>query len=219
MANAPYLGRGQTGSRADVPWSLVGAGWRLVQPGSPGGAGSSLFLYDPVDGRYLISDQLAAKTTVVGWSPDGTHAALQVSDRLDQIDLHSGKIGTIANGLTFVTYTRPRGLAVLASTTEDLQRYGTDGSLQLTYSNRIDGVGSLVRGVNSIFYTDDGSAFVATGADRGVLISNGGAPLRDYDPPVGMTSCHPLDPGAAASSWSTACPASIGSPCIYKRLR
>lgn len=188
----PYLGPGQTGARTAVPWTLVEAGWRLVQPGSQAGPGSSLYLYDPADGRYLISDQLAAKATVVGWSPDGIHAALQLPDRLDQIDLRSGKISTIVQGSTFVTYTRPHGLAVLVSSATDLRRFGTDGSLQLRYSNDMNGIGSLVRGPNSIFYTDDGAAFVATGVDRAVLISNAGAPLRAYDLPAGMTTCHPM---------------------------
>lgn len=194
QAVAPYLSSGQTGSLKDVAWSLVGAGWRLLQPAETGNTGRSLFLYDPADGRYLISDQLAADTKLVGWSPDGRHAALQLPDELDQIDLHTGQISPIVSGQNFITYTRPHGLAVLVSSDSGLQRYGTDGTHQLSYPNNINGVGKLGGQPNSMFYLADGSAFVTMGASEAILLSNSGAPLRSYNVPAGRTDCHPIRP-------------------------
>ena len=42
IAGPGYLPRGQTGSRDEVPWSAVGAGWRLLLPATGAqGAGRS----------------------------------------------------------------------------------------------------------------------------------------------------------------------------------
>lgn len=180
-----FLSAGQTGQRSEVPWSKVGAGWRLIQPANQ----KALYLYDPADGRYLISDQLAADATVKAWSPDGRNAALQLPDRIDQIDLHTGAISPIVGGRVFVAYTRPRGLAVLVTGAESMQRYGTDGTLQLTYDNNMNGIGALV---GSALYTADGSSFVVNGADRAFLISNSGDPLQSYNIPAGMSNCRSI---------------------------
>jgi hypothetical protein len=77
-----YLGQGQTGSRDQVPWPLVGTGWRLLQPLGPASATTrSLYLYDPVDGRYLITDRLPAGGRLLAWSPDGARALVQTHRR------------------------------------------------------------------------------------------------------------------------------------------
>jgi hypothetical protein len=193
-----YLPAGQTGARDDVPWSAVGSGWRLVQPNDATGPSAALYLYDPAGGRYLITDQLPNKAHVVGWSPDGQRAMLQTyndsSPRYQQVELSSGKVQA---GFTqylsfFVSYTQPRGLAVLVQGqvqgTPRLLRYGTDGTLQLAYPPSIAGL--RLYGYQAL-YTADGSQFVTQAGDYSVLLSNGGQLVQQYALPSSYLSCRP----------------------------
>lgn len=194
------LSRGPTGSRDDVPWSAVSAGWRLVQPLANGtGKSSNLYLYDPAGGRYLITDELPAGAILTAWSPDGTRAMLQTygdSDRFQQVDLHSGKLlAAFSQYLgSFVGYTQPRGLAVLVrgqvQGTERLLRYSPDGAMQLAYPPLIDGVGPLH---TEAFYTPDGTQFVTSAGNYSVLLSNDGTLSRRYPlPNQSVQSCQPM---------------------------
>lgn len=190
---APYLGAGQTGARTDVPWRLVGAGWRLIQPSRADGPSASLFLYDPAGGRYLISDGLPTRSVLAGWSPDGGQAAIQLPDGggVAQLGLRDGRLRRLVTGsISFLNYTRPRGLAMLVTGPDGLKRYGLDGKLQLTYPDKLNGIGTLL-GFPAV-YTADGSAFVTQGADRAFLLGNNGDPQRSYDPPAGYTGCRAL---------------------------
>ncbi|MEO6501465.1 MAG: hypothetical protein ABIQ09_06085, partial [Jatrophihabitantaceae bacterium] len=160
---APYLPRGQQGSRSQVPWSAVGPGWRLLKPA--GDLSTTLYLYNPVGGRYLISDQLPPQAQLLAWSPDGERALLSTAGRYDQLRLRSGQLdtGPQLEDTSFLTYTQPRGLAMLfhhgdSAGKFSLRRYALDGTLQLTYPTTIKGVAGEVAG--SGLYTADGSALV-----------------------------------------------------------
>jgi hypothetical protein len=196
-----YLARGKTGSRADVPWSAVGSGWRLMQPHDAHDAMTpELYLYDPAGGRYLISDQLPGSAKLVAWSPDGQRAMLQSTDsntdRFQQLDLRSGQLdaGFTQYVGSFVSYTQPRGLAVLVEGTVQgalrLLRYGADGTLQLVYPPTVDG--SVL--ISKALYTADGSQFVGNaGGVRAVLMTNSGQLVRSYPfSQASDRSCIPL---------------------------
>jgi len=195
-----YLPAGQTGARDDVPWSAVGTGWRLVQPAVVGAKSSALYLYDPAGGRYLISDQLPGSGTLVAWSPDGQRAMVQTYDsdytRLQELDLNTGQLATGFSQYQggFVSYTQPRGLAVIVSAQVQgatrILRYGTDGTMQLIYPPGVAAGGPLTV---AVLYAADGSQFVASVSQHSELISNGGQLVRQYPLPLATdTVCQPL---------------------------
>ena len=83
------LPAGQTGSRADVPWNQVGAGWSLAEfsTGQPnpsgqyvGGGQMTVYLVDPAGGRYVLFRQPAGESPwrLLAWSGDGTRALFEV---------------------------------------------------------------------------------------------------------------------------------------------
>ena len=136
-----------------MPWSAVGAGWRLVLPNTAASSSpTSLYLYDPAGGRYLIKDRLSAGTAVLAWSPDGTRAMLRTYDKdgaqhLQEVNLRSGAMTTHFPGSDVVSYTQPKGLAVLIQEgmngTARLLRYSTTGQLEHTYPTELPGHGEL----------------------------------------------------------------------------
>ncbi|MDQ1743638.1 MAG: hypothetical protein QOE23_1977 [Pseudonocardiales bacterium] len=198
----PYLPRGQQGSRSQVPWSAVGSGWRLLLPYNAGDPSpASLYLYDPAGGRYLISDRLPANTLLVAWSPDGARAMVRsISNdetRYQEVSLRSGELSTgfTTRASSFVSYTQPKGLAVLLQQTVDgverLVRYSTAGHLLHSYAADLAGHGRL--DAASALYLPDGGQFVAA-IDRGplVLVSNAGDLVRAYPLPDGYANCVPV---------------------------
>ncbi|HEX8081380.1 MAG TPA: hypothetical protein VF557_14310 [Jatrophihabitans sp.] len=211
----PSLLRGQEGARSQVPWSEVGPGWRLLKPA--GDLSTRLYLYNPAGGRYLISDQLPPQAQLLAWSPDGERAMLSTAGRYDQLRLRSGQLDTGPRlpETSFLTYTQPRGLAMLLRQADStgkhtLARYAPDGTLQLTYPATIEGVTGEV-GYSGL-YTADGSALVvgispvhitATAApsspavprkaqDGLALLSNDGHLIRRFAAPAGYVNCKPL---------------------------
>lgn len=194
-----YLPRGQQGSRSQVPWSVVGAGWRLVLPTGSGPA--ALYLYDPAGGRYLISDRLPAGAQLLAWSPDGTRAMLRSGNsdapRYREVNLRSGQLSTgfIVARTAFVGYTQPKGLAVILerndSSVGQLARFSTTGALEHSYATDVPGHGQL--NASSALYLPDGAEFVSALVEGPlVVMSNDGHLVRTYDKPSGYDYCTPL---------------------------
>jgi TolB protein len=202
VAALPYLPAGQTGNRSQVPWSTVGSGWRLLAPhDSAGRSDGTLYLYDPVGGRYLLSDRLSESSRLLAWSPDGSRALMQSGNadafRYQEVDLHTGELsaGFSVPLSGFVSYTRPKGLALLIAQTtgnqKQLVRYGTEGALEHVYA-AVPGVGSLTDDVPAL-YLPDGSQFVDSIVQGPmVLVGNDGHLVRSYQQPVGYDGCMPL---------------------------
>jgi hypothetical protein len=204
VAAPPYLPAGRTGSRDQVPWSAVGSGWRLLQPtNSAGDRSEKLYLYDPADGRYLITDALPAGASLLAWSPDGQRAMLTVESQHGtvtsyyELSLRFGPPALILkrNSSHFVTYTRPTGRSFLIQENPTpyvakLSRYSTQGVRALTYptvagGNRI--------GSGSAIYTPDGGELILQSADGvSVLLGNDGHYIRTFGPPAGYDRCNPL---------------------------
>ena len=107
--------------RQPRPGALVGGRHRLaaVATGQTATATATrLYLYDPAGGRYLITDPLPAHAYLLAWSPDGNRAMLRthgITDptRWQEVDLRTGTVSTGFEGGDFITYTQPRGLAVV----------------------------------------------------------------------------------------------------------
>lgn len=151
----PYLPGGQTGSRSQVPWSIVGSGWRLAQSerfttGQPS-ADRSVYLYDPAGGRYRITGSLPSGARLMGWSPDGARAMFTTNEQGNttgyyQLQLRSGSISRLLHTgpANFVSYTRPQGLAFVTEIahagTWRFTRYSIDGSIELTYPSVVNGI-------------------------------------------------------------------------------
>lgn len=201
-AGLGYLPAGQTGARNEVPWSAVGAGWRLVQPTDATGSTATVYLYDPAAGRYLITDQLPKSAYLQAWSPDGQRAMLRTPGssndfvRFQQLDLHSGQLEAGFSQFlgNWVSYTQPRGLAVLVTGqvqgAERLLRYGTDGTPQLAYPLTVGG--QKLNGYYGVLYTADGSQLVMQAGDNPVLLSNNGELVQQYPLPASNQSCRPV---------------------------
>ncbi len=191
----PYLPAGQTGSRGQVPWSAVGSGWRLLQRQNAGDYATydpKLYLYDPAGGRYLITAALPEQLTLLAWSPDGQRAMIEDNGTLRQLNLHSGRMVSqlTVPGAGFGTYTNPRGLAVLvenfAGEFPQLQRYSTDGTLELTYPKL-----PLLPN-DALLYTPDGTRLVTDTTNGPILLSNDGQLIRQFSIPAGYSQCFAL---------------------------
>jgi hypothetical protein len=194
----PYLPAGQTGSRSQVPWSLVGSGWRLLQQQNAGDYATysrKLYLYDPAGGRYLITDTLPVQSRLLAWSPDGQRAMVQsLNDgKFQQFDLRTGRVVSTATlpQASFTTYTMPRGLAMVVSDDSNplklqLQRYSTGGTLELTYSD------PALLGTETVLYTPDGTQLVGDTSNGPVLLGNDGHLIRQYPVPAGYHQCYAI---------------------------
>jgi hypothetical protein len=210
-----YLGQGQTGSRDQVPWSAVGAGWRLFQPLGPKGATTpALYLYDPADGRYLITDRLPAGGRLLDWSPDGARALVQTPAAVLQIQLRTGAVVSSARMPNSVewTYADPPGSAIIVFTQlgkqTELRRYGMDGRLQQRYpSTGPDGVNA----VGGVLATDDGAELiVASPAGNTMLLTQTDTLVRRYPLPDGATQCTPMN--LWADGFLESCDSQTGPP-------
>ncbi len=183
---------GQQGSKQQVPWTQVGAGWILAEwlPSVTGYAATSLFLLDPAGGRYLIDTFPAnppgsAPTVLMGWSGDGQRALLTSSTAGSPTVavLNLRTLTTTDFELTNASpigFTAPDGFAVIAnqnnSSTPVLQRFSRTGQLELSYPTSFRGGGGSYDG--SALYSPDGTE-LAVGTNTGIeLMSNAGQALR-----------------------------------------
>ncbi len=212
-AATTMLGAGQTGTRAAVPWSLVGPGWSLaLYSARQGGEGikpkagpSALYLVDPAGGRYRMLTWAARSPQtswfLQGWSGDLRRAMFvpesqlyngYVRQHVYQLQLRTGKISgiTLPRRVSAVAYTRPDGLNILAqkssptSNAVTLQRYNLAGKLQATLAAVPDFEGTA--------YQPAGTQ-LAVGVRRGLeLVSNGGGVIRQLPVPRIKDGCSPV---------------------------
>jgi TolB protein len=198
-----YLPSGRTGSRGQVPWSLVGSGWRLVQPAIVDlqSYERSLYLYDPSNGRYLITGALPAGALLTGWSPGGGQAMFavntpQAGTGLYQVQLRSGAGALVLRSTTasFVAYAEPTGGAFLVQQPGpnngwQLSRYAGYGGLEYSYPLVIGG--RQVGG--GAVYTADGTELILTSTTgTPFLIGNDGHFIRTFRVPAGYQGCTPV---------------------------
>jgi hypothetical protein len=213
---------------SEIPWDQVGPGWILAtsiltpdpdpgqapSDGQPGGAPVTLYLLDPVGGRYAITtfprlppdgpNGPRRAPRLADWSGDGRHAvfedwfAIEGKTTVTEVDLATGTKQTfMAPGYTSVAYSRPTGQAILLSHTDSsnehnpvLERVDLSGTKQFTFPT--GQLGAAGKFSHSYLQTPDGKQLVL-GADRGMaVIGNDGVIARQLPMPGPRTSCSPV---------------------------
>src|SRR5205807_2239655 len=151
------LAAGEEGTRAQVPWSQVGAGWTLAtwKPSAVAGPPSdqnTVFLVDAQGGRYNMGTTTAP---LVDWSGDGRRALFALSagagnsEQATVEDLITGQRQSfvIANAFDSIRFSRPTGQAVMSGGANlrtgaiPMDRFGLDGQVQLSYPTSYPGAG------------------------------------------------------------------------------
>ena len=181
------LGAGQTGTRTQVPWAKLGPGWVLaeysasVSPDSsakPRLGPVSLYLIDPVGGRYLMyrwaSRQGRSLPGLIAWSPDGSSALIGQQPeatgyppiRVLQLTLATGRVTTfhVPWNVYPQAYTYPDGQAMLATSGDQhvkLIRYCLTGRR-----------GPVLASGEDLAYAQSPNGTIAVSASNGVELLN-----------------------------------------------
>jgi TolB protein len=198
------LGTGQQAGRSQVPWSQVGPGWTLalwtpsttVDKRTDGAVlrnvPESLFLLNPVGGRYLIKTlPVDSHLQLEEWSGDGRRALfMHWADgqpaTYSELDLATGAWHDIdISGALTVGYTKPLGLALLVQRNSTLERVDRNGVRQLLYPTSEPDVGKVSGG----YYTPDGSRLVRYTDHGWVLTTNDGTVVGTLGLPDGTARC------------------------------
>jgi hypothetical protein len=80
----PVAAQGVQDSVSDIPWSEVGQGWTLALWSSSTKSSRSLFVVDPEGGRYLVTSDLPAGTSIASLAGGGASALLSENTSNDQ---------------------------------------------------------------------------------------------------------------------------------------
>ncbi len=173
----------------------------------------TLFLVTPNGGRYDIADLSHSSATLIDWSPSTDRALLEefpscppgtLCPVLPQAVLTTMDLKTAATTSVFtfppsntvflesVTFTRPRGRALLVDTqTNDQQRltrYSLTGTVQQQYPNSF---GSAGRFMGSQLSSPNGTSLVL-GTSHGIaIVKNDGAEQAHYVVDKKMFDCSP----------------------------
>ncbi len=221
-ARAPWLGAGQIGPRAAVPWSDIGTGWALVAAHGRGASSSQLSLVDPSGGRYQLASSLPPGVRVADWSAVGARALL-VSSAVGgarewaEVDLRSGAVshrfvGRRAGAL--YSFGQPTG-ATLLETWQDasgqfhLSRSTRQGQDVFTFPSVFPGPrqaapGSPAHFTGTYLQSRDGTQLVMGAALGMAVLSGTGELVRDLYVPS-SAACSPLrwwQPGVVLSACS-----------------
>ncbi len=197
---AHMLPAGQVGTRAAVPWSLVGPGWTLAElstgqsgsSGQPTGGTSTTVLVDPVGGRYLMYQWPAgASPTLLAWSGDAYSALYETASGYSVLALRTGQPAPLGlpAGVAVAGFTRPDGLNILAvrqgPVLNKLQRYDLTGAYQATLASMprrpAEGAlqGSCASASCGALSSPDGTTAVwAVRGDEMQLVGNAGGLIR-----------------------------------------
>jgi hypothetical protein len=188
--------------RSAIPWSQVGPGWMLAtwspDPGSEIRSTQTLYLVDPVGGRYAITTFPppgdGPPPGLVDWSGDGTRALFVTNENgktiITEVDLRSGTKSTFTVDGTRLRpqYTRPDGNAVLLEgLTGSLERVDLAGNHQLTYP-----VGPYLYTLSHPYLSTEDGTRLALEADSGLAVmGNDGVPGKAL-PVAGEEHCEPM---------------------------
>ncbi|MDT5146252.1 MAG: hypothetical protein QOC58_897 [Mycobacterium sp.] len=217
--NTPTMAaRGVEAPLGTVPWPQVGPGWMLAMwspipgmrpgesppPGTPDPqtATTTLYLVDPVGGRYAITTFAPSgddpRAHLIDWSGDGARALFSTEAKgqtvVTEVDLRSGSKRTITvDGGATPSYTRPDGKALLLHTSRrggpgsSLERVDLAGNHQLTYpvDPHFEGYLSTTDGTRLVLGTASGLAVMGNDGVAGNALPIAGqkecAPLRWWD--------------------------------------
>ena len=236
--NLSMLSAGQTGSRAQVPWRMIGSGWSLAEDT----AGTvvhpqpvTLYLVDPAGGRYRLYQWAATKNPwqLVDWSGDKARALFTIPGlsgrvRMRELMLSTGKVSafTLPAGATPLGYTRPDGRNILVSD-HGIARYGLSGARQATlisgsqYSVAIsaaNGTAEIVNGGTGVELVRNTGGVIRTLKVPGASAKSGGClPARWWNASDVLVSCLTSTATAAPRVWLV--PVSGAKPTALTPLR
>jgi len=199
------LGANQQADRAAIPWSQVDAGWTLALwtaatlekqqdliPVRP----QSVFLVNPIGGRYLITTLTGNfKLNLADWSTDVRTALLirqgDKSSEVIRLDLSSGKTQsfTTSGKVRLAKFTKPSGSAILLEREgASFERVSLSGAHQLTYpkSRTTD-----LFTPNHLLSSSDGRTLVFA-SDHGLTVRAENGTLRRAIAPAGTSVCSPV---------------------------
>jgi len=201
VGRGELLRAGQTGTRAEVPWSKVGLGWVLAETSGNTSGGvapprfgpSKLYLIDPAGGRYLMYQWRgqAARTAPVlaDWSADKSLALIESypnngKQLVSQLDLATGAISAgflLPSATTGLSYARAVGRGMLAQVyTGPNAVIGTGPTEIVRYDTRGHALAVLARsgGILSTAQAPGGALVAVSGVDGITLVrSSDGAIL------------------------------------------
>lgn len=180
-------------SRGAVPWAQVGSGWTVVQRSAANR--TTVELVSPTGTAYRIA-MLPTGASATLWSPD--HARLLIDDgtTVQELAMRTGSLHTVSlpAGAQPVSYTRPRGTAVLAVDPAPdgvLRRYdAASGALQQEYPRSEPGAGTLR--TDQVVYDADGGMLALSAANGIAVLTNSGTLVRALPSPRDGQSCFPL---------------------------
>jgi TolB protein len=212
---AQPAGHGVEAAIETIPWSQVGPGWMLAlwspaishrpgerrDPNEPDAnkVTTTLYLVDPVGGRYPITTFQAGSTArLIDWSGDRSHALLYATkpgsvydESVIAVDLRHGNQSTfdVVDGGP-VRYARPDGTAMLISrghypAQPTLQRVDLSGKEELTYP-----LGPEYKG--GALPTPDGTQLVVGTTEGLALVGNDGTRGKELPVPGNLTACTPV---------------------------
>jgi hypothetical protein len=196
------LKAGQVGSRAQIPWTLVGPGWTLAEVSTAASSaaantsGGATYLVDPVGGRYVVRKWSAGSAPVLlAWSGNGKSAlfspSLGAGTGSFVLTLTNGQVTTLQLPANVVVagFTRPAGLNLLAvkqgPARYTLVRYDLQGVFQAPLASmpRSSGGPGWLSGAcptdcAAISSPDGTEAVWGTAGDEMQLVDNTGGIIR-----------------------------------------
>jgi TolB protein len=210
-APSGFLGQGQVGSRAAVPWNRVGPGWSLaLYSASQGGEGvkptagsSTLYLVNPSGGRYRMfswrANSVQAKWSLEAWSGDRRRAMFvpdnelygSVRQKVFQLQLRTGALTsfTLPAHVSAVGYSRPDGLNILAERAASIAPAATGTLMRFSLTGHLVRKLASVRGLGQVAYQPAGAS-IAAGSQHGItLVSNAGGVIRNLPVPGAANGC------------------------------
>jgi hypothetical protein len=226
---AHMLKAGQSGTRSQIPWTLVGQGWTLAEVSTTqagtaqNSGGGATYLVDPVGGRYLVHAWSAGIGPVLlAWSGNGLSAVFATVPGAHiayvVLSVRTGQVTSlqIPANVAVVGFTRPKGLALLAvkqgSARDQLVRYDLQGTLEAKLATISHGQGVPWYGCGlscgALSSPDGTQAVWGAAGNQMQLVSNLGGIIRRLHGPAGghSSQCVPIswwDASTVLASCST----------------
>ena len=197
------LQHGEVGPRTDVPWRSVGRGWTIAEWGNSNSSAVTVYLVNPVGGRYAIAKLPSYLPPV--WSSDVRDVLLTENGGgiTEHLDMVTGTLTSIPiRKNVFVAGVLPgHAFGVLAfmpgahGTPPTFGILGPRGTIVTRFPTSAPGAGSFSNDIQ--FGTDTDTISTATGemvlgGTTGIaLVTATGHVTRVLAPPAGSTTCQP----------------------------
>lgn len=191
------LQHGEVGQRTDVPWRSVGRGWTVAEWGSRNSTAVTVYLVNPVGGRYTIATLPSYLPSE--WSSDVRDVLLtdHGGGTTERLDMVTGTVTSIpVRRNLFVAGVLPgRAFGVLAFTSGTRGRparfgiLGPQGTIVTRFPTNAAGAGSF--NVDAETISTSAGEMVLGGTTGIALLTATGQVTRVLAPPPGSTTCQP----------------------------